>query len=63
MEPFRAVSPHYSLAQVAMAWLFNQELQVIPLQGGENAQMYRQTLESARIKLNPEEVDWLDLRD
>lgn len=51
-----------TVAQIAMAWLFNQELQVIPLQGGENAQMYRQTLESAKIRLTPREVEWLDLR-
>ena len=26
---------------------------MIPLQGGENAQMYRQTLEASRINLTP----------
>lgn len=51
-----------TVAQIAMAWLFNQEMKVIPLQGGENAQMYRQTLKAAEMKLSREEVDWLDLR-
>jgi len=53
----------YSLtvAQIAMAWLFNQGLKVIPLQGGENAQMYRQTLDATNIKLALEEVKWLNL--
>ncbi len=54
---------HVSVAQIAMAWLFNQDLQVIPLQGGENAEMYRQTLEAAKIKLTKEEVKWLNLED
>lgn len=52
-----------TVAQIAMAWLFNQEMKVIPLQGGENAQMYRQTLKAAEMKLSRGEVDWLDLRD
>lgn len=50
-----------AVAQISMAWLFNQELQVIPLAGGENAQMYRQHLEASRIKLTKEEVKWLNL--
>lgn len=52
-----------SVAQVSMAWLFRQDLQVIPLQGGENAQMYRQTLEAAELALSAEEVKWLNLED
>lgn len=44
-----------------MAWLFRQELQVIPLQGGENAQMYRQTLEASKIELSRDEIHWLNL--
>lgn len=50
-----------TVAQISMAWLFNQDLQVIPLQGGENAEMYRQTLEASKIKLTAEEVKWLNL--
>lgn len=50
-----------TVAQIAMAWLFSQPLQVIPLQGGENAGMYRQTLAAARLKLTADEVRWLDL--
>ena len=46
-----------------MAWLFKHKLQVIPLQGGENSDMYRQTLESAKIKLTDEEVKWLNLEN
>ena len=49
------------VAQIAMAWLFNQPLQVIPLQGGENAAMYAQTLEAAKLKLTREEAAWLNL--
>ena len=52
-----------TVAQISMAWLFNQELRVIPLQGGENAQMYRQTLEASKISLTREEVKWLDLEE
>lgn len=50
-----------TVAQISMAWLFNQDLQVIPLQGGENAEMYRQTLEASKIKLTAKEVKWLNL--
>jgi len=52
-----------SVAQIAMAWLFNQEITVIPLQGGENAQMYAQTLEASKIELSANEVAWLNLED
>lgn len=52
-----------SVAQISMAWLFGQELQVIPLQGGENAQMYRQTLEASKIELTKDEIKWLNLED
>lgn len=50
-----------TVAQVAMSWLFNQPLKVIPLQGGENAEMYRQTLAAAEISLTSEQVRWLNL--
>ena len=52
-----------TVAQIAMAWLFNQPLTVIPLQGGESAGMYRQTLAAAEITLTPEQVRWLNLED
>lgn len=52
-----------TVAQISMAWLFCQELKVIPLQGGENAEMYRQTLRASELKLTPEEVRWLNLED
>lgn len=52
-----------TVAQIAMAWLFNQKLRVIPLQGGRNADMYRQTLEASRIQLTPQEVRWLNLEE
>lgn len=52
-----------TVAQIAMAWLFSQELTVIPLQGGENAGMYRQTLNSASIPLSSQEVSWLNLEE
>lgn len=52
-----------SVAQISMAWLFNQPLQVIPLQGGENADMYKQTLKAAELKLTDNEVNWLNLEE
>lgn len=52
-----------SVAQISMAWLFNQPLKVIPLQGGENSKMYAQTLEAAKMKLTADEVKWLNLED
>lgn len=52
-----------SVAQIAMAWLFNQELKVIPLQGGESAEMYEQTLAAAQMKLETDEVKWLNLEE
>ena len=50
-----------SVAQIAIAWLMNQDLQVIPLQGGESPEMYAQTLEAANLVLKPEEVRWMNL--
>lgn len=52
-----------SVAQIAIAWLFGQELQVIPLQGGENALMYAQTLEASRMVLSLDEIKWLNLEE
>lgn len=52
-----------SVAQISMAWLFSQDLQVIPLQGGDSPQMYAQTLEAAHLQLKPEEVRWLNLEE
>lgn len=52
-----------TVAQISMAWLFSQDLQVIPLQGGENADMYRQTLNAVKIELSEKEIQWLDLRN
>lgn len=52
-----------SVAQIAMAWLFNQNLQVIPLQGGKSPRSFTQTLEAANMKLKPEEVKWLNLEE
>ena len=39
----------------------NQDLQVIPLQGGESPEMYAQTLEAANLVLKPEEIRWMNL--
>ena len=50
-----------TVAQIAMAWLFNQDLQVIPLQAGDAAGFYSDTLRAARLKLTAEEVRWLNL--
>lgn len=52
-----------SVAQIAIAWLFNQDLQVIPLQGGDAPHFYADTLKAAGMKLEPEEVRWLNLED
>ncbi len=52
-----------SVAQISMAWLFSQDLQVIPLQGGDSPQMYAQTLEAAHLHLKPEEIRWLNLEE
>ncbi|MCD7868617.1 MAG: aldo/keto reductase [Clostridiales bacterium] len=52
-----------TVAQISMAWLFCQELQVIPIQGGNNARMYKQTLDAADIRLTESEVKWLNLEE
>lgn len=52
-----------SVAQIAMAWLFSQDLQVIPLQGGRSRAEFTQALEAAKMKLSAEEVKWLDLEN
>lgn len=50
-----------SVATIAMAWLFNQELKVIPIQGGQVPGFFSQNLKAADFKLTEREVRWLNL--
>jgi aryl-alcohol dehydrogenase-like predicted oxidoreductase len=49
------------VAQISMAWLLCQDLTVIPLQGGENASMFEDSLQARQIRLTPDEIRWLNL--
>ena len=44
-----------------MAWLFNQDLKVIPIQGGQVPSFFSQNLKAADFKLTEREVRWLNL--
>ena len=50
-----------SVATIAMAWLFNQDLKVIPIQGGQVPSFFSQNLKAADFKLTEREVRWLNL--
>ena len=51
-----------TVAQVALAYLFNQPLNVFTVSGCRSAEECRQNQEAMGIQLTPEELNWLDLR-
>lgn len=51
-----------SVAQIALAWIFSQKLNVIPVLGGGSIGRFAEGLEAVKIKLTEEEIDWLNLR-
>ena len=51
-----------TVAQVALAFLFNQPLNVFTVSGCRSVEESRLNQEAMEIRLSPEELDWLDLR-
>ncbi len=51
-----------TVAQIALAFLFNQPLNTFTLAGCRSVEESRLNQEAMDIRLSPEELDWLDLR-
>ena len=51
-----------TVAQIALAFLFNQPLNLFTVSGCRSAEESRENREAMDIRLTPEELDWLDLR-
>jgi aryl-alcohol dehydrogenase-like predicted oxidoreductase len=52
----------YSIAQIAMAFILNQPLNVFPLVGCNTADEFRANMAALDIQFDRATVDWLDLR-
>lgn len=50
-------------AQVALAWVMHQGMDVFPLVGCRNVEEFKENAEALEVKLTPEQLVWLDLRD
>jgi aryl-alcohol dehydrogenase-like predicted oxidoreductase len=50
-------------AQIALAWVMHQGMNVFPLVGCRTAQEFKENAEALEVKLTPEQLAWLDLRD
>ena len=49
-----------SVTQIAMAYIFNQQMPVFAIVSTTNPGRMRQNIRAAEMKLSPEEVDWLE---
>ena len=51
-----------TVAQIAVAFIFNQPINLYALIGNRSAEELKQNIEALELELTPAEVDWLDLR-
>lgn len=51
-----------TVAQIALAWLLNQKMNVFPLVSSNNFDRFKSNCQSVSIRLTEDEVNWLDLR-
>ncbi len=51
-----------SVAQIAMAYVINQPINVFPIVGAANKDEFDSNVRACEIKLSPNELAWLDLR-
>jgi aryl-alcohol dehydrogenase-like predicted oxidoreductase len=51
-----------SAAQVALAYVMNQPMNIFVVVGPHSAEKFRANIEASEVKLTQEELDWLDLR-
>ena len=49
-------------AQVALAYVMNQPMNMFTVIGPHSAQNFRASIEASEFQLTPEEMDWLDLK-
>lgn len=52
-----------TVPQIAMAYIMNQPLNVFALVGAANRDEFKASIDACELKLTPEEVAWLDLRE
>jgi len=49
-------------AQIALAYVMNQPMNLFALVGPHSAEKVKANIEASKVQLTPEEMDWLDLR-
>lgn len=56
-----ASEKHYTIAQIALSWIFNQPLQVFALTSPVNEIQLKENIAVSDIRLTKEEIAWLNL--
>jgi 1-deoxyxylulose-5-phosphate synthase len=51
-----------STAQVALAYVMNQPMNVFAVVGPHSGEKFRANIEASEVQLSPQEIDWLDLK-
>jgi aryl-alcohol dehydrogenase-like predicted oxidoreductase len=49
-------------AQVALAYVINQPMNLFAVVGPHSGKKFRSNVEASEVQLTPEEMDWLDLK-
>ena len=57
-----AAEKGYSVAQIAMAFVLNQDLPTFPIVSSHRVEAMRENVEATKIRLSGEELEWLDLQ-
>lgn len=52
-----------TVAQAAMAWIYNQRFEVFALSSPVTAEQLRENIQALEIKLTEDEIKWLDLQE
>ena len=58
----RAVKKNCTVSQIAMAWIFKQDLNTLAVVGTSKASRMQENIDAMHIKLTEEEAAYLDLR-
>jgi aryl-alcohol dehydrogenase-like predicted oxidoreductase len=59
---FLASEKSLTAAQVALAYVMNQPMNLFALVGPHSAEKFKANVEASEEQLTPQEMDWLDLR-
>lgn len=51
-----------SAAQVALAYIMNQPMNIFALIGAHSGEKFKANVEASEVQLTPQEMDWLDLK-